>query len=61
MAIKPFPLDASDLLVRIDEEFPPRCIAKDETLEDHLRYAGKRELIDELKLRLEAAERINKD
>lgn len=45
MAIKSFPQYASDLLKDLQEQFPPRCIERDESIEDHQRYAGKVELI----------------
>ena len=60
MAIQPFPLHASDLVARLDEEFPAACIKVDEAIEHHLRYAGKRELIEELILRLQASERASR-
>lgn len=37
-----------DLLPFLDRHHPSRCMAPGETLEAHLRYAGARELIEEL-------------
>lgn len=39
---------AYDLIENLDRQFPARCIQPHETLEEAHRYAGKRELIDEL-------------
>lgn len=45
--------DLSELLVAwLEEAFPPRCLAPRETVEDHLRYAGKVELIAFLRAQL---------
>lgn len=37
-----------DLIEALDRAYPKRCIQPGESLEDAHRYAGKRELIDEL-------------
>lgn len=57
MAIRPFPHYATDLLRIMEAENPPRCMKPGESVEDHLRYAGRVELIAELKEWLEATER----
>ena len=45
------------LLEQLDEMYPARCIEADETPSAAHRYAGRRELIDELKERFKATER----
>lgn len=48
-------LDAT--AVRALEAFyPPRCLMRNEAVEDHLRYSGKVELVTGLRLRLNAAQ-----
>lgn len=53
--MKGLPTDTHTLLERLEEQYPPRCrkIGEDELV--HERYAGKVELIQELRRRLEAA------
>lgn len=46
MALEALPLHSVDLVGRLDEEFPPRCIGANQTPEEAHRYAGKRELVD---------------
>lgn len=41
-----------DLIKELDRSFPPRCIRSNESVEDAHRYAGRRELIDELLIHL---------
>lgn len=41
-----------DLISELDRAYPPRCIAPSESPEAAHRYAGRRELIDELKTHL---------
>lgn len=43
------PARSVDLIGRLDSEFPPRCKLLGESEEEHQRYAGIRQLIDELK------------
>jgi hypothetical protein len=43
------PARSVDLISRLDSEFPPRCKLLGESEEEHQRYAGIRQLIDELK------------
>ena len=40
---------AQALVELLDQMYPARCISPGESLEDHLRHAGKRELIDDLR------------
>lgn len=42
-----------DLLEDFERQYPPRCLAKGETVEEHLRYAGKVELVSELRRYIE--------
>tara|TARA_R110001592_G_scaffold356408_2_gene658218 strand:+ start:606 stop:788 length:183 start_codon:yes stop_codon:yes gene_type:complete len=42
------PIRSEDLIYRLDEVYPARCKSLGETEEDHQRYAGIRNLIDEL-------------
>jgi hypothetical protein len=42
------PMYASDLIEKLDEEFPHRCIKPGERRDEALAYAGKRMLIDDL-------------
>jgi hypothetical protein len=58
MAIREFPTYATQLVQDLAEEFPPRCMKADETVEAHLLYAGKAWLVAELQLRIQAAEKI---
>lgn len=57
MALRGFPLHATELLKQLQTEFPPRCIKPEESLEDAHRYAGKVELVAYLQTWLNAAER----
>tara|TARA_S200000501_G_C20843358_1_gene752643 strand:- start:435 stop:656 length:222 start_codon:yes stop_codon:yes gene_type:complete len=50
------PAFSKDLLVQLDLTYPARCKLPAENEEDHQRYAGKRELIDELLSLLEDQE-----
>ena len=47
------PLRSEDLIKRLNEVYPPRCKTLMETEEQHQRYAGVRDLIDELVAMLE--------
>ena len=40
-----FPRLTADQVEQLENKFPPRCLGKGESVEDHLRYAGKVELI----------------
>lgn len=48
------PQFAADLVRELDKSTPARCMGANESLTDAHRYAGKRELVDSLLLRLEA-------
>lgn len=56
--MKQLPLDTESLILQLDETYPARCIKPGETLEEHLRYAGLRSLVDTLMGRLKSAEGI---
>ena len=43
---------SSDLIDRLNEAYPPRCKTLTETEDQHQRYAGVRDLIDELMVML---------
>ena len=51
------PDDTPGLIKLINEENPERCIRPKESHEDHIRYAGRRDLINELNERLALADR----
>lgn len=40
-----YPRLTADQIEQLEVKFPPRCLHKGESVEDHLRYAGKVELI----------------
>ncbi len=50
------PTYAVDLIRELDASTPERCIAPNESIEAAHRYAGKRELVHSLVLRLKASE-----
>ena len=43
------------MLEQIEDQYPDRCRSADETERDHDRYAGKVELIKELRARLDGS------
>ena len=51
-----FPTSSRELLVLLHHHYPPRCIAYNETEISAHRYAGMRELIDELMVWQEEAD-----
>lgn len=52
-ADRPLPDNTEDLLAYLSTLYPPRCYdPKTEDMEEHLKYAGKSELIEDLKYRL---------
>lgn len=55
--MKVLPHSVPDLIAELDVMYPARCIAPDESLHEAHRYAGKRELIEELKARHAATEK----
>jgi hypothetical protein len=56
--IERLPAYAADLVRALDAAYPHKCIAKEETLRDADRYAGKREVVEFL-LRLLADSQNN--
>ena len=42
------PKDSYDLIDRLVEQYPPRCILPNETIEDAHRYAGAVQLVNDL-------------
>lgn len=42
------PKDSYDLIDRLVEQYPPRCILPNETAEDAHRYAGAAQLVNDL-------------
>jgi hypothetical protein len=52
-ASEDLPVLTREDLTRLQAQFPPRCLGIRETVEDHLRYAGKVELIEALVRRRE--------
>lgn len=55
--MKTLPFTVLDLIKELDEMYPARCIAEDETPSQAHRYAGRRELIDELLARWQSTEK----
>jgi hypothetical protein len=43
-------------IAQLEKEYPASCLARGETVEEHLRYAGKVELIAQLRQRYEASD-----
>lgn len=54
---RPLPYTVPELIEQLDEEIPHRCTNPSTNEREALFYGGKRALIDELKLRLEATEK----
>jgi len=52
--MEPLPRTAEALVEELDEQYPPRCIRRNQTPEDAHRYAGARELVERLILRRDA-------
>ena len=50
---KVLPLTTEQLIESLEVSYPPRCIGKNESLEDHYRYAGASELVQTLRSLLE--------
>jgi hypothetical protein len=51
--MRPIPTDSESLLEQLETQYPARCRQPDETERDHERYAGKVDLIHELRVRLD--------
>jgi len=47
--VKQLPPTAIELIDQLDKLFPPRCIQVGEAVDEHVRYAGKCDLIQFLK------------
>lgn len=58
--MKPVPNSVIGLIEELERNNPARCIQPAEDLHAHLRYAGRVELVAELRGRYEAELRINK-
>jgi hypothetical protein len=48
------PVLAAEVVEKLEQMFPPRCLQRNETAEEHLRYAGKVELVEMFRNRLSA-------
>jgi hypothetical protein len=46
------PVLPAEVIEKLEQMFPPRCLERNETAEEHLRYAGKVELVAMLRNRL---------
>lgn len=51
--MRAIPTDSESLIAQLEEQYPPRCRRPDESERDHERYAGKVDLITELRARLD--------
>jgi len=51
--MRAIPSDSESLIAQLEEQYPARCRLPDETERDHERYAGKVELIHEMRVRLD--------
>lgn len=51
--MRTLPSDTYTLLDQLEAQYPPRCRKEGESELEHERYAGKVDLITELRLRLE--------
>ena len=51
--MRAIPTDSESLLRQLEEQYAPRCRLPDETERDHERFAGKVDLIQELRTRLD--------
>ena len=51
--MRAIPTDSVSLLSELETQYPARCRLADETERDHERYAGKVDLIHELRVRLD--------
>ena len=54
------PHSVAGLLDELEADYPPRCKTSDETLDEHMLYAGSVKLIKVLRDRFDAVERKNK-
>jgi len=51
--MRAIPTDSEHLVGELEEQYPARCRLPDETERDHERYAGKVDLITEMRARLD--------
>ena len=51
------PETTEELIEYLSQQYPPRCIRKEESLESAHRYAGAVDLIEWMKFKLEEADR----
>jgi len=51
--MRAIPTDSESLIGQLEEQYPVRCRLPDETERDHERYAGKVDLIKEIRTRLD--------
>ena len=58
--MRALPHSVAGLLDELEADYPPRCKSTDETLEDHMLYAGKVDLTATLRSRWDAVERKHK-
>ncbi len=58
--MKPIPHEAKELIEDLEAANPPKCKDPNESLEQHARYAGRVELIEELRIRLDWTEKHTK-
>ena len=48
-----------DLLVFLESLYPPRCMGRNETAEDNLRYAGAVALVEDMRFHYEAQREVS--
>lgn len=53
--------DMAAMVAALEMLYPPRCMARLESIEDHLRYAGKAELVQMLREALTTTQEGNDD
>ena len=51
--MRALPTDSDTLLIQLEDQYPARCRFTNESEREHERYAGKVDLITELRLRLD--------
>jgi len=51
--MKPLPHTAEELIAELELAYPPACIGPQDSLNDHLRYAGRVDLIQDLRRRFQ--------
>lgn len=58
--MKTLPNSVIGLIEELEELYPARCMKTDESLEDHLRYAGKVDVVERLRERYEVGIKADK-